>query len=247
MLTDKTRTGGVTVRFGEVDVAVVVIRSARRRRTISVGVAGAVVTVRVPLRTTNGQIAEVLKKRAAWIEGRLTAAAAAPQPREFITGETLLYLGREFMLKVNAGPVRSASVALRDENISVEVPDTPPAAEGADAVRAALTAWYRERAGEVFRDVVAKWASTAGLTPKAVLVRDQRRRWGSCGPDGTLRLNWRLVMAEPTVIEYVVVHELVHLRHRHHRAAFWDEAARLLPDFRERRKRLLAAAVQLVL
>jgi predicted metal-dependent hydrolase len=71
-----------------------------------------------------------------------------------------------------------------------------------------------------------------------VLIRAQRQRWGSCGPDGTLRFNWRILMAPPTLIDYVVVHELAHLRYKHHDSAFWAEVSRLLPDYQLRRARL---------
>jgi predicted metal-dependent hydrolase len=79
-----------------------------------------------------------------------------------------------------------------------------------------------------------------------MLIRNQHRRWGSCGPDGTVRLNWRLILLEPRLAEYVVVHELAHLRHRHHQAPFWQEVSRLMPDYLDRRRELSAAGRQLV-
>jgi predicted metal-dependent hydrolase len=69
--------------------------------------------------------------------------------------------------------------------------------------------------------------------PSRVLVRDQRRRWGSCAPDGTLRFNWRILMAPPHVVDYVVVHELAHLSVRNHSSTFWAEVERILPRYRE--------------
>jgi predicted metal-dependent hydrolase len=71
-----------------------------------------------------------------------------------------------------------------------------------------------------------------------VLLRDKKRRWGSCAKDGTLRFNWRLVMLEPAIVDYVVVHEIAHLVRPHHRPSFWAEVERLIPDYRARRKRL---------
>jgi hypothetical protein len=70
------------------------------------------------------------------------------------------------------------------------------------------------------------------------MIRNQRRRWGSCSADGTLRFNWRLVMAPPAIIEYVVVHELAHLRVPNHSPAFWAEVARFIPDYKARRTAL---------
>jgi predicted metal-dependent hydrolase len=77
-----------------------------------------------------------------------------------------------------------------------------------------------------------------GCATPRVLTRDQRQRWGSCGPDGTLRFNWRIVMAEPTLIDYVVVHELLHIQIRNHSQEFWSAVAAVMPDYRVCRTRL---------
>jgi len=95
--------------------------------------------------------------------------------------------------------------------------------------------WYRERAVERLGERTEHWAKVAGRKPTGVLIRDQRQRWGSCSPDGTLRFNWRIVMAAPTLIDYVVVHELAHMQVRTHSPAFWAEVGRLMPDYGIRR------------
>ena len=77
------------------------------------------------------------------------------------------------------------------------------------------------------------WPDTPG-----VLIRDQRQRWGSCTPDGTLRLNWRVVMLQPELAEYVVIHELSHLKVSSHSAEYWAQVSSLLPDAQQRRQRL---------
>lgn len=82
------------------------------------------------------------------------------------------------------------------------------------------------------------FARAAGYQPLSVSVGGARRRWGSCSLRGRLRFSWRLVQAPPEIVDYVVVHELAHLRHPHHGTSFWREVGRLLPDFRERRRRL---------
>ena len=97
---------------------------------------------------------------------------------------------------------------------------------------------FIERAGHALSAAVERWAPVVGGTPSRVLVRNQKRIWGSCARDGTLRLNWRLALLEPSLIDYVVVHELVHLQVRNHQRDFWSAVEAVLPDFRERRRRL---------
>ena len=215
-----------------------VIRSARRRRTFAISVQAGAIQVRAPMRATRQQVAEALNSRREWILARLAEPVPAPAPTGLLGGEILPYLGKNLSLEVRDGTGRGVRVRLEGETLVVEVPaDSDPAARPR-AIRAAVIRWYRARAADVLSAATSEWSLRSGLVPKTVLIREQKRRWGSCGPDGALRLNWRLVMADHELLEHVVVHELAHLRHRHHQAAFWSEVARLIPDHRERRKRL---------
>jgi predicted metal-dependent hydrolase len=186
-------------------------------------------------------------QRAAWIVRHATTAMPAPRPRQFVSGELLPYLGRQARLFVIPADVKR--VAVRFTRRCFEV--TVPRELNGDARRAAidreLTRWYRAQAAERLSAAVRRWAGLSGYAPRAVLIRAQRQRWGSCSPDGTLRFNWRIVLAPPAVIDYVVVHELAHLRLPNHSSAFWAEVARLMPDYPERRARLKALGPSLSL
>jgi predicted metal-dependent hydrolase len=115
------------------------------------------------------------------------------------------------------------------------------------AVRAAFGRWYRARAAEDLAARVPSWSKAVGEQPTRVLVRDQTRRWGSCSADRTLRFNWRLAMAEPALIDYVVVHELVHLRHPNHGPGFWSAVHEVLPETPALRAKLRHIGPSLVL
>ena len=108
--------------------------------------------------------------------------------------------------------------------------------------------WYRARASERVPACVARWHPRLGRGPAPrVLIRDQRQRWGSCAPDGTLRFNWRAVMLEPALIDYIVVHELAHLAVRSHSPEFWRIVTAAMPDAQHRRRRLREAGRSLPL
>jgi len=120
--------------------------------------------------------------------------------------------------------------------------------ERRERIRRAVVAWYRARAGERVPACVARWQSRLGRGPAPrVLIRDQRQRWGSCAPDGTLRFNWRAVMLEPALIDYIVVHELAHLAVRSHSPEFWRIVTAAMPDAQHRRRRLREAGRSLPL
>lgn len=234
----RTTTSRMDISVDGAAVAVTVVRSSRRRRTIAVSVAAGSVRVLAPMPTTDAYLTGLLRDRATWLAARLRRAEQQAQATPLSPGSCVPYLGESVVLTVELGRVRRPRVEHRGSDIRIVLPLTIPESGHAEAARTALIAWYRERATRVLATLVQQWSEHSGLVPTRVVVRDQRRRWGSCGPDGTIRLNWRLVLLEPALADYVVVHELAHLRHRHHQAAFWEEVARLIPDHKSRRKRL---------
>jgi hypothetical protein len=128
---------------------------------------------------------------------------------------------------------RKLRVTLTGGRLLIETPDLTPA-----AVKLALVAWYRQHAAERISERVRVWAKKMAIAAPAVLIRDQRRRWGSCDPKGNLRFNWRVILAPTRVVDYVVAHELVHLAHRHHTTAFWSTLGKAMPEYESKRRRL---------
>ena len=102
----------------------------------------------------------------------------------------------------------------------------------------ALEAWYRRQASAELESRTSRYAAILDVPPPRVLVRAQKHLWGSCSSSGVVRFNWRLIIAPPPLVDYVVVHELSHLRHPHHQRPFWEAVAAVLPDWRERRAEL---------
>ena len=237
----RTTTSLLTVDILGMPTKVCVIRSSRRRRTLALSVAAGSVRILAPMATTDAQVAEMVEHRATWIGDRLRRADEAPKPTPLVSGSAVPYRGGLLTLRIAASTVRRGHGELHGSELCIQLPATLPEFKLPAAIHKVLVAWYRVRASEVLPVLVGEWSECSGLVPTRVVVRDQRRRWGSCGPDGTIRLNWRLILLEPALADYVVVHELAHLRHRHHQAAFWDEVARLIPDHRAMRKQLNAA------
>ncbi len=108
-----------------------------------------------------------------------------------------------------------------------------------------MEAWLDDRLAEDARSVVRRRGAPHGLEPNGVRIKDQRTLWGSCGRDGVIRLDRKLARVPKPVFEYVVVHELCHLRHRDHSAEFWALVKRVLPDYEERKRWLEAHEVRL--
>ena len=149
----------------------------------------------------------------------------------------MLYLGRHYRLKVN--PQDTGSAKLRGGWLHVPAGGgVQDVAEVRAEVRAAVVAWFRRRAAERLPERVAAWHAKAGVPMPRVKLASQQKRWGSCDQAGTIRLNWRIIQAPMRLVDYVVVHELVHLRHRGHGRDYWQAVGRVMPDYERRRRDL---------
>lgn len=227
------------IRFGDRRIDYRVVRSARRHKTIDVTIAGpGDVLVAAPVETSVDRIEATVRRRAAWIV-RHDVKAPAPRPqRRFVSGESLPYLGRSVRLAVRASDIDVVAVRFQHWRFDVDVPAALDGEARRSEVRAAFESWYRRRAATKLAERVRRVAPLVGAKPSGIMIRDQRRRWGSCGPDGTLRFNWRLVMAKPALLDYVIAHELAHLKVRTHGAEYWALVAAAIPDYRARRAEL---------
>jgi predicted metal-dependent hydrolase len=210
-----------------------------RRRTVRIRVAAADrLEVAAPLRFPEAELARLLQSREAWIArqlAKLAAVAASPVNAAAAPGAELLFLGRPRVLTVLWGAAARATVSAEGERIFAQLPAVP-AAEQAGALTAALRRWYIEEARAVLTERTAHWAGALGVRPQRVFIREQKSRWGSCSSRGNVSYNWRVVMAPPAVVDYLVVHELCHMREANHSAAFWRLVAAADPDYKEHRK-----------
>ena len=199
------------VRFGDATIEYEVRRSARRRKTVQITVNGGGVQVAAPSATPDDELQAIVRKRAAWILSHSSGALLEAAPKRFVSGETLPYLGRNVRAVFESADVRSPQVRFDHWRFRVAVPRGLGDGDARyEPIRRAIVAWYRaprRRAPACERRALAApgWDRQKC---RCVLIRDQRQRWGSCAPDGTLRFNWRAVMLPPALIEYVVVHEL---------------------------------------
>ncbi|MEA2639872.1 MAG: hypothetical protein QOF51_1266 [Chloroflexota bacterium] len=220
----------------------VVVRSRRRRRTLTLSVVDGAVRVAVPWSTPAADVHAFVVGRAAWIAGRLAQHADRPPRFRLEDGAQLPLAGGIVAVVVESIRNRFATAVLDGAVLRVGIPHRFDALAGIAAGERALFRWLRAHATADLEARVAAWTATTGWIPKRVLVRDQRRRWGSCAGDGTVRLNWRLVFLAPHLADYVVVHELAHLAVHSHAPAFWAQVSRFVPDHRARRAALNRAS-----
>ena len=228
-----------SIRFGDTTIEYQIRRSERRKKTIQVTIGGGGVQVAAPMDTPADDLQTLVRRRAPWILNHATDGLLAIAPKRFVSGETLPYLGRNVRMAFETADVRTPQVRFDHWRFSIKVPPALCDTERHERIRKGIVAWYRGRAAIRLQAGVKKWLPRfGGGEPPDVLIRDQRQRWGSCAPDGTLRFNWRVVMLEPSLVEYVIVHELAHLTVRSHSDDYWQLVNRVMPDAQERRRKL---------
>lgn len=218
-----------------------------RRRTIGFAISHDGLTVTAPQRLARREIEAALDSKADWILNKLDSWAARPKLRELVleTGAMLPWRGTEVPLILEGSGIRTrvsqdaAGILIRHD----------PALDGElreRTLKAALVRHYK-RAGEAYMAPrIRAYAETLDRTVRRVIVRDQKRRWGSCAPDGTIRMNWRLMGFPDHLTDYVCAHEAAHLVEANHSPAYWRVVESLMPDWKTRRDEIRAQSEQWV-
>lgn len=216
------------------DIEFTLIRSERKTADIVIERSGDVI-VRAPLGVDDERVREVVADRALWVHRSLAEwedLNSSRRHRPLVQGQGFAYLGRSYRLKF----VTDADVPLRLKNGRWELSEAFVNREGEAAARKAFRDFYTAKGMQIFTDRVRQLAPLVGVEPGEVAVKELGYHWASCGAIGGLNFHWKTLMAPQTVIDYIVVHELCHLRFRDHSDAFWNEVDKVLPRYRERKE-----------
>ena len=212
-----------------------------RRRSLGLRVDGQGLTVNMPLRASKKWVNEVLRDKAAWVLKKLRQAEAQKAlPVSWQDGEKLPFLGDEISLSLMSGAARTQPV-LYGENLVVTCVDPL----NQSAIQTKVEQWYKRQALICFTgrlDLYTKRLELAAAPP--LRLSNATSLWGSCNAQGILRLSWRLIKAPLYQIDYVVAHELAHLRHMNHSPAFWAVVESIYPGCAQARADLSAQGVR---
>lgn len=220
------------LRYGDELIPYIVrVRPGRHHRVRIHVHSDGTVEVEAPEDATEADIGEAVQKRARWVYDHVHNARRRLKhvlPREYVSGEQILYLGRRYSLKVRQVPREKRSVKLKGALLEVSHDVTTPT-----AIRARIRAWYRMKARDYFAyrlRVVASGLPWSQEIPTFQL-KEMRSRWGTCATGGTVTLNPFLVRASRDSIDYVITHELCHLREHNHSPEFFRLLGRAMPQW----------------
>ncbi|MBI5872979.1 MAG: M48 family metallopeptidase [Candidatus Omnitrophica bacterium] len=202
-----------------------IIRS--KRRTLGLQIThDASLVIRAPKRMPLYFIEKIVREKSSWIKKRQKIAAERAvrlTPKQFVEGEEFLYLGSAWRLSIvdnNPAPL------LFDQGFHLSKNHLARARE-------TFIYWYKKEAAAKIKERLDLHSSLSGLKYNKFNITGAQKRWGSCTPANNLNFSWRLIMAPPEVIDYVVTHELAHLAQRNHSRHFWKKVSDLFPKFKE--------------
>ncbi len=210
------------------------LKRSTKRRTIGLQINDQGLTVSMPLHASEKWLHSVLQEKAGWIIDKLENWQSKKAPvQKWENGETILFRGETFFLRVNPGHARTPP-QLTPTELIIHVADSDKQA----SIKRAVLHWYKREAMRVFEECLEHFVPLMKVAPRELKLTSARTQWGSCTAQGVVRLNWQLVTMPLHLIDYVVVHELAHLQEMNHSPAFWRVVESACPDYADIRKEL---------
>ncbi|MEN6622215.1 MAG: SprT family zinc-dependent metalloprotease [Smithella sp.] len=204
-------------------------RSKRRKKTISLQISkNADLIVSAPYFTPKSEIKSFIEQKYQWIQKNIQMQKEQNlhyQEKTFISGEFFYYLGSSYPLEVFFQQNLPKGLVFWSNRFYLNCPD-------AEQRKKYFIKWYKKKAGEYFEIQVKNLGSKLQLLPRNIKITSARTRWGSCSGENDLDFSYRLIMAPQAVINYVIVHELMHIREKNHSAQFWKLVATALPEYK---------------
>ncbi|HAR63641.1 MAG: hypothetical protein DKM50_00180 [Candidatus Margulisiibacteriota bacterium] len=215
------------------------IQRSSKRRSIALGIdLHNGLKINAPHKATTKTVEDIIRKKIKWIIRHLQSHEELKKmlpTHNFVNAESFLYLGSSITLKVIDDPYcKRVRSSIEKDILTIVMPNVAEPIKR-EHTRKALISWYRKCAEEIVTSRTEKYAGLLGISFYRIAIREQKKIWGSCSFKGIIRINWKIVMAPISVVDYVVVHELCHIKIRNHSSNFWDLVASILPDYRERR------------
>ncbi|MBD2001726.1 YgjP-like metallopeptidase domain-containing protein [Funiculus sociatus] len=224
------------LQIGQTSIPYTVRYSSRTKRQRLV-VTPQTVEVVAPTDTPQEQIAAFLDTKRRWLFNAVEDCRPKNPPtssQHYVSGAKVMYRGRRLMLQIEEADVERVTITYKSR-FHIQVPRYLAGDARQEAIEQAFVEWKRDRARLDIQHFARVYARKLGVKPRDVKLSEQKRVWGTCDKDGTIRINWHLIHAPLAVLEYVIAHEVVHLLHRHHGDAFWGTLGSVMPDWRERK------------
>jgi predicted metal-dependent hydrolase len=210
-----------------------------RRKTIGIRICPEEgVILSIPMSCSEAAVQHVLNKKGQWILSKLkliNSKTQLLQDREYVTGERMKFLGDYYNLNIIEGDYKSCSAVFEKREFSIYINNEIEDSYRRFIIKEVLVKLYREIAKRFLQERSNYFANILNVKPAKITIKEQKSVWGSCSSKGNINYNWKIIMAPIAVVDYIVVHELCHLRQPNHSQDFWKLVESVLPDYKIRK------------
>jgi len=199
------------------------------------------IEVVAPLRVTERKIHAFVQAQQDWVLMATDKMAKKKQsikklsPDKYKEGASIPYQGKQAIIRLKTSTLKTVKVVFERAVFTIDIPVRVDEKEKHEFIRLALIDWMKNQALKQMKEMIDIYAEKYNLYPRMIRIKTQKSRWGSCGIHNDINLNWLLILTPPKVMEYVVIHELCHIKERNHSANFWLLVEKHCPDYREHR------------
>lgn len=228
-----------SIQYGTTTIIYDIVYSERRKHGTLAVYPMKKVQITVPQDLEREKIKKFVRNKAGWVIKKLDwfdEIAHHPTEKEYVNGETFYYLGRQYRLKI-LEETESPTAKLIGKYLTVTIP-AKTSINKKKLIKTLVYQWYCERLSIKLKPVIKKYERKLGVQVSDLKIRNQSKRWGSCTKNGILFLNTRIAMAPMSQVEYIVAHEICHIKHKKHSREFWRLLESVLPDYEKRKEEL---------
>lgn len=201
------------------------------------------VIVRAPNQISSDKIKNIVRSKGDWIIKKRNEMPeiVIPKKRDYTEGDKILYRGKEYTIKViNTVGISQSTILLKEKEIII-VKKTKEKKK----IQELLLEWYKGEAKSLVKERIEFYMPQIKKPIGDIRIKSQKKRWGSCSSKGNLNFNWKIVMMPDEMFDYIIVHELCHLKHLNHSKLFWESVEKILPDYKIREKWIKENTLQL--
>jgi predicted metal-dependent hydrolase len=223
------------LEYGELKIPYVI--DYGKRKNIYISIKNNQVTIKVPSHTNRKVIEDIIQRKGSWIVEKFQEQGKViKKTYEYKNGEIFKILGNEFKLKIEFHSSMRAKVYRTEEDLIVVLPNIYKENPFRERVQHELDKYFVKLATEVIHERLKELSSITALYPQKITIKKLTRSWGRCSSSGNISLNKDLIFYERKVIDYVILHELCHLKHMNHSKEFWELVKHFMPDYKEQEK-----------
>lgn len=228
------------IRFGNTKIKYDIVYSNKRKNATLKVYPLMAVEISVPKDLSRKHIRQLVKNKSGWVIKQLTwfnELAQLKSDKEYVKGETYLYLGRQYRLDIKKDDMAPQTTIL-GKNLIINLPKNTEKDKIKKIVKVALLWWYKEQSENKIQEIIKSYSQKLGISKPKFVIKNQFKRWGSCTSKNLIIFNFRISMAPVSQIEYIVAHELCHTKIKDHSMAFWKLLSRAMPDYNTRKETL---------